>query len=76
MLRHTDPEGHAWDVVVGRESFGALYALFVPAAGNPGEIRQALLHADSPQDAEAELDNLSPGELDTLLRESEPKRLE
>jgi hypothetical protein len=76
MRRHTDAQGHAWDVVVGRESFGALYALFVPAGSNPGEMRQALLGADSQAEADAELDALSSEELNELLRESEPKRLQ
>lgn len=75
MRRHTDARGHVWDVMVGRESFGALYALFVPAAGNPGEVRQTHLQAESQTQADAELDALSPGELDELLRGSEPKRM-
>lgn len=76
MRRHTDAEGRAWDVLVGRESFGAMYALFVPAEGNPGDVRQALLSAASQAEADAELDALSTGELNELLRESEPKRLQ
>lgn len=74
MRRITDRQGHAWDVVVGRESFGALYALFVPARGNPGQPRQALLSAESQIDAEAELAGLSTGELGRLLERSEPKK--
>ena len=75
MRRYRDSQGCSWDVVVGRESFGALYALFVPAASNPGEARQTLLHAQSPMNAEAELDALSADELNDLLRRSEPKRM-
>jgi hypothetical protein len=74
MRRYEDPQGKSWDVVVGRESFGALYALFVPAASNPGEARQTLLDAESPLDAEAELEALSAHELNDLWRRSEPKR--
>jgi hypothetical protein len=47
VRRYTDSRGREWDVVVGRESFGALYALFVPAAETRAETRQALLQADS-----------------------------
>ena len=73
MRRYTDPDGQPWDVVLGRESFGALLALFVPAAGNRARPRQTLLTADSRQGGAAELDELSPAELDALFERSEPK---
>lgn len=76
MRRITDREGVAWDVIVGRESFGALYALFVPAGGNPGDARQALLQAESQTDAEMEMAAMSTAELGELLGRSEPKRME
>lgn len=76
MRRFTDREGQAWDVVVGRESFGALFALFVPAAGNPAGNRQAALRAESTQDAQSELDALSESQLQELLERSHPKRVE
>jgi hypothetical protein len=76
VRRITDRQGSAWDVVVGRESFGALYALFVPAAGNPGETRQALLKADSQTGAEMELAAMSTAALAALLTRSEPKGME
>jgi hypothetical protein len=63
-------------VVVGRESFGALYALFVPARDNPAQPRQALLRARSQASAEAELAALSTTELDDLLDGSEPKGMQ
>lgn len=73
-VRHyTDPDGHAWDIVIGRESFGALLALFVPAAGNAGAPRQAMLVAESHVDADAELDAMKPADLDGLFERSEPK---
>lgn len=65
-----------WDVITGRESFGALYALFIPAAGNPESPRQALLRADSQVAAEAELRRLETAELNDLLERSEPKGME
>lgn len=70
MRRYTDPAGRTWDVVLGRESFGTLLALFVPAAGNAGGPRQTVLAATSPRDAEAELDG---GRLDALFERSTPK---
>jgi hypothetical protein len=76
MRRHTDRSGRVWDVVVGRESFGALYALFVPAGDSRGEPRQALLRAESQTAAEQELAALSAEELQALLEGSEPKRME
>jgi hypothetical protein len=73
MRRFEDRHGWIWDVTVGRESFGALYALFIPVAANPGEPRQALLEAVSQMDAEVELDGMTGDELKDLLRRSEPK---
>jgi hypothetical protein len=73
VRRHTDRQGREWDVVVGRESFGALLALFVPAANNPEQPRQVLLRADSQAEAEARLAALSTAELNDLLEGSEPK---
>jgi hypothetical protein len=67
------PGADTWDVLVGRESFGAHYALFVPVGDNPETARQALLRADSQLAADAELDGLSSAELDRLLERSEPK---
>lgn len=73
MRRFTDGEGRVWDVVLGRESFGAFLALFIPAAGNPGGNRQTMLDADSHAAADTELDGMSDTRLDALLQRSEPK---
>lgn len=75
MRRIRDARDRAWDVVVGRESYGTRVALFIPTAGNPEGDRQAILEAESQLDAEAELDALSEPELRALLERSEPKRL-
>ena len=75
MRRYVDPRGRTWDVVVGRESFGALYALFVPAAETRAETRQALLQADSQTAARQGLEAMSEDELTELFERSEPKRL-
>lgn len=75
MRRFTDERGRVWDVVVGRESFGALYAIFAPAAGNREGPRQTPLPGDSKGEAGRELDALGDEELADLFERSEPKRL-
>lgn len=76
MRRFQDRQGRTWDVVVGRESFGALYAIFVPAAGNPADPLQTMLRAESPQAAQEELERLSQAQLEELLERSDPKTME
>lgn len=75
MRRFVDSDGRAWDVVIGRESWGALYALFVPSGGGPDDdaVRQAMLDADSYTDAQILLGKLEEGELAELLDRSTPK---
>ncbi|MDX1674916.1 MAG: hypothetical protein R3314_08990 [Longimicrobiales bacterium] len=75
MRRYQDARGRDWDVVVGRESFGALYALFVPAGETRAETRQALLQEDSKAKAQAAVEALSDEEMNALFERSEPKRL-
>ena len=75
MRRFVDPRGRTWDVVVGRESFGALYALFVPAGETRAETRQTLLQAESQAAAEASLAEMPDEEITQLFERSEPKRL-
>lgn len=71
MRRFVDREGRAWDVVLGRESWGSNVALFVPVGS--GEIRQAPLHAKGYDSAAQELDGSPPEHLQTLLDGSQPK---
>lgn len=75
MRRYTDPRDREWDVVVGRESFGALYALFVPSGETRAETRQALLQQESKARAQAAIAAMSEEELNELFERSEPKRL-
>ena len=75
MRRFKDPRGRDWEVVVGRESFGALYALFVPAGGTRAETRQALLQAESQAAAQEQLGSMSEDEVTALFERSDPKRL-
>lgn len=72
MRRFTDAEGGTWDVVVGRESWGVLYALFVPV-GRDAVVRQTLLAASGYEAAHSELAELDESELRELLHRSQPK---
>lgn len=75
MREFVDDEGRKWDVVVGRESWGVVYALFIPAEReNP--MRQTLLETASYQDAVQELQGASGDELGRLFRRSTPKDMD
>lgn len=67
-----DPEGRRWDVVVGRESWGSFFAIFVPRGGADGP-RQTLLGGVSNEEAERELEALDEDGLARLFQKSEPK---
>jgi hypothetical protein len=69
MRRFEDTHGRRWDVVLGRESWGALYALFVPL-GHDEAIRQTLLNAVAYDAAQHELDAMPASELATLFQRS------
>lgn len=71
MRPFTDRDGARWDVVLGRESWGAIVALFVPVAG--GDVRQAPLPANGYDSAMAALDAMDDGQLQRLLDHSQPK---
>ncbi len=69
MRRFMDPAGLSWDVVVGRASWGALFALFVPV-GREAPVRQHPLDARSAEQAEAWLDDADAASLAALLERS------
>lgn len=74
MRRFTDARGLPWDVVLGRESWGSLYALFVPAGtGRTETVRQALLRAESYEAAQTELERMPEPALLELFDSSTPK---
>ena len=75
MRRYEDSRDRTWDVVIGRESFGALYALFVPAGETRAETRQTLLMEESKAQAQAAIEAMSDEDMDELFERSEPKRL-
>jgi hypothetical protein len=65
MRRFVDRDGTPWDVVLGRESWGSLLALFVPAG--EGAVRQAPLKASAYDGATQELNELDEAALQALL---------
>ena len=73
MRRYTDPGGQSWDVVAGRESWGAFFAIFVPRG--EGVVRQAPLRAESAEEASRTLAGLDDEELERLLAASVPKEM-
>jgi hypothetical protein len=75
MRRFRDPEGRAWEAVVGRESWGAFFAIFAPVAAG-ADIRQAQLQAETWAEAERELEALDDPALHELLERSTIKSLE
>jgi hypothetical protein len=66
MRRFVDRAGNAWDVVLGRESWGSLLALFVPADSSLA-VRQAPLRATGYDAAAQELDGMDDASLQALL---------
>lgn len=73
MRPFVDDQGREWDVVVGRESWGSLYALFVPKGETDRGVRQALLEALSLDEGSRIVNEMGEAELGELFRGSEPK---
>lgn len=72
MRRFTDRLGQSWDVVLGRESWGTLLALFVPVGSGP-PVRQASLRATAADAGTQELDDMDDAALQSLLEGSSIK---
>lgn len=79
MRSFVDASGSRWDVVLGRESWGAFFAIFVPRGteDEQGErgVRQAMLDASDGAEANRILDELDHTRLQELLSVSERKDL-
>jgi hypothetical protein len=67
-----DPFGRAWEVVIGKASWGTYLALFVPV-NRKEPVRQAPLGAVAHADAIAEIDAMDETRLQMLLDESQIK---
>ncbi|MBT8337576.1 MAG: hypothetical protein KJO11_13295 [Gemmatimonadetes bacterium] len=74
MRRFTDAEGAAWDAVLGRESWGTLFAIFVPVQSGPA-VRQTPLSAQTVERGAGDFDDLDDDELRSLFDRSMPKPL-
>lgn len=73
MRLFTDARGRSWEVVVGRESWGAFFAIFIPR--EDADLRQTMLSATGYDEAARELERMDEAELSDLLRRSEPKTM-
>jgi hypothetical protein len=74
MRRFLDADGREWEVVVGRESWGAFVALFIAVEGEAA-VRQTPLAASGYEAANAELGELDDEDLRELLDRSLPNVL-
>ena len=70
VRRFEDRHGRSWDVVIGRESWGVHYALFVPV-GSGDDVRQTILRASAYDEAVAEIDALDDARLQQMLDASQ-----
>ena len=70
MRRFVGGDGREWEVMIGKESWGTLVLLFAPPAG--GEVRKAVIQAETLLAAHAELDAMSDDELRTQLEGASP----
>jgi hypothetical protein len=70
MRSFLDASGAAWQVTLGKESWGTLVLLFTPVTG--GDARTSILAAETMFDATAELDALDDATLRERLRDSRP----
>ncbi|NJD09791.1 MAG: hypothetical protein FIB01_04880 [Gemmatimonadetes bacterium] len=70
MRAFVDRDGGRWDVVLGRESYGAFVLLFVPALAGP--VRQASFPVDGYDIAVVALAELPAARIQQLLDESLP----
>jgi len=75
VLRFTAADGREWEVVAGRESWGAIVAIFIPV-GDDQALRQTHLSAASYEEANAELGALGQEALQALLDRAIPKTMD
>lgn len=72
MRTFEELSGRGWEVVVGRQSWGAVVAIFVPRDGSD-DVRETPLSASSYEAGNDELDELDVQGLRRLLAASSPK---
>jgi hypothetical protein len=74
MVRFMDRSGLEWDVVLGRESWGSIVALFVPRTAADVPVRQVALTASSYDAAVQEITAYDSAALQALLDRSSIKQ--
>ena len=72
MRTFTSGDDRIWDVVVGRESWGTVVAIFVAREG-PDAPRQTLLDVRSPEEGTRKLMGMTETELSDLFTASAEK---
>jgi len=75
VLRFTADDGCEWEVVAGRESWGAIVAIFIPVEEDQA-LRQTHLTAASYEEANTELGALGQEALQALLDRATPKTMD
>jgi hypothetical protein len=72
MIRlYRDHRGGRWEVILGRESWGVLVALFV--SRDEDDVRKVALEAESQEEANRHLAELDEEGVDELFQRSEPR---
>lgn len=75
MIAFSAVDGTEFDVVVGRESWGTVVAMFVPRKGN-APPRQTVMDTSSPEEALTLLRSMTRQELQDLLDKATSKAME
>jgi hypothetical protein len=75
LIAFSAVDGTEFDVVVGRESWGTVVAMFVPRKGD-APPRQAVMDTSSPEEALTLLRSMTHQELQDLLDKATSKPME
>ena len=70
MRNFLDSSGDAWQVTIGKASWGTMVLLLSPVL--PGGVRTSILQSETMFDANVELEALTDDELRTRLADSQP----
>ena len=75
MREFVDATGERWDVILGRESWGAFYLLFVPGGERRSDVpvRRAIVEEESQVEASRMLMGATEEELQAFFQRSEPR---
>jgi hypothetical protein len=70
LRRFTDSRGDIWEIVRGRESYGAMVVLFCHVSD--GRVFKSYLDSDSALDADREIEAMSDEALCARLEDADP----